>query len=183
MMDEKIVGFNHESPIGLSVSGHFRICADVYESLEDEARTRKVSLNTLVNQILSTYTRDESLYERLGILKLPKDTYRLMLQLMPDDKLTEFAKELIRHWPTTLMLARSGAINVHAVLNELRDASKLGFLSLYVADRNGMKVISMSHEFGPKHSVILSAAAMGLFGMVGIHPSVTTTDSSVTIEY
>jgi hypothetical protein len=172
-----------QDPTRTSVSGHFRIWKDVYDSLEEEARTREVSLNTLVNQLLSAHTRDDVLYEKIGIVKLPKDTYRLMLQAIPDDRLGELGGELIKHWPTTLMLARKGAINPDAVLNHLRDTSKMGFFSLYEVQRNRMKVISLTHDFGPRYSVVLGAAVMGLYAMVDIRPQITTTDSSVTIEF
>ena len=174
---------DEDNPTRTSVSGHFRVWKDVYDSLEDEARVRQVSLNTLVNQLLSRYTRDESMYERLGVVTLPKETYRLMLQLIPDDKLDEFALESIKGWPMNLMLARNGIINTDAVLNQLRDFSKLGFLSFYETSRNGTKVISLNHEFGPKFTRVLAAGVTGLFKLVNIHPSVTATDSSVTIEY
>ena len=172
-----------DPPIRTSIPGHFRISKDVYDALEDQAKRHGVSLNTLVNQLLSAYTRDEALYESIGIVKLPKDTYRLMLQLMPDDKLSELGRELIKRWPTTLMLARRGAITTDAILNHLRDTSKMGFFSLYETETNGMKVVSLTHEFGPRYSVVASAALMGLFELVDIHPKITTTDSAVTVEY
>jgi hypothetical protein len=172
-----------QDPKKTSVSGHFRIWKDVYDTLEDEARIHEVSLNTFVNQLLGAYTRDELVYEKLGVLKLPKETYRMMLQLIPDDKLSEFGTELIKHWPTALMLARRGAINTEAVLDHLRDTSKMGFLSMYETERNGMKVVSLTHEFGQRYSIILTAAVKGLFELVNIRPKITATDSSVTVEY
>ena len=39
----------------------------------DEARTHRVSLNTLVNQVLSTHTRDDVLWEEMGCVKIDKD--------------------------------------------------------------------------------------------------------------
>ena len=172
-----------DDPKRTSISGHFRIWKDVYDSLEDEARTHEVSLNTFVNQLLAAYTRDELVYEKLGVLKLPKDTYRMMLQLIPEDKLSEFGSELVKRWPTALMLARKGAITTDAVLNHLRDTSKMGFLSMYETKRNGTNIISLTHEFGPRYSTVLTAAVKGLFELVNVSPEVTTTDSSVTVEY
>jgi hypothetical protein len=175
--------FELQDPKKPGVPGHFRIWKDVYNSLEDEARAREVSLNTLVNQLLSTHTRNNSVYEKLGVVKMPKDTYRLALQLIPDDKLGEFGRELVKRYPTSLMLARKGAITIDAVLNELSDATKMGFFSLYEAERDGMKVISLTHDLGPRYSVVLSAAVTALFELVSVRPRITITDSSVTVEY
>ena len=172
-----------DDPKRTSISGHFRIWKDVYDSLEEEARIHEISLNTFVNQLLAAYTRDELVYEKLGVLKLPKDTYRMMLELIPEDKLSGFGRELIKHWPTALMLARKGAITTDAVLSHLRDTSKMGFLSMYETEKNGRKVVSLTHEFGQRYSIILTSAARGLFDLVNIRPEITTTDSSVTIEY
>jgi len=175
--------YDDESANKGSVSGHFRIWKDVYESLEDEARARKVSLNTLVNQLLSDHTRDEMLYEKAGVVKLPRSTFGLMLEFIPEERLLEFAKEVAKHWPTTMILARKGVITVDGILSQLHDESKMGFVSLYEVRNNGTRRVSLLHEFGQKYSTILGASTESLFALVGVRPKITTTSSLVTIEY
>jgi len=172
-----------ERSMRASVAGHFRVWKDVYGSLEEEARTRKVSLNTLVNQVLSSHTRDDLLFEEEGFVKMTKNTVRLALSFIPDDKLTELGSLAAMSGADARMLARSNCITLDTVLDELRLFSRSGWYSLNEAKRNGKEVISLIHDLGPRESVLIGAYAMNLFALVGVRPKITTTSSSVMIEY
>jgi len=166
-----------------SVVGHFRVWKDVYDSLEVEVRTRKVSLNTLVNQVLSTHTRDDMLYEEEGFVKMTKDTLRVALSLIPDDKLYDFGMLAAKIGPDARMLARSNSITLDTVLEELRLFSRSGWYSLNESQKTGKKVMSLIHDFGPRASIALGAYATGLFALVDVRPKITTTSTSIMVEY
>jgi hypothetical protein len=165
-----------------SVSVHFRIWKDVYESLEDEARRRKVNLNTLVNQLLSTDTRDDLPLEEMGFLKMSRDVYRSYLSMIPDDKLSELGRVDAKS-EDTVLLARSGAVNLQAALDELHLLSRFGWFSFHQVRTNGKETISMVHDLGPRYSVVFGAYTTNLFALAGVRPKVTTTHSSVMVEY
>ena len=166
-----------------SVSVHFRISTDMYASLQEEARKKNVSLNTLLNQVISTHARDDLLFEEEGFVKMTKNTLRVVLGLIPDDKLSEFGRLAAKNGPDARMLARSGRITPDTVFDELRLWSRSGLYSLNEEAKNGKKTISLIHDLGPRESVALGAYATGLFALVGVRPKVTTTSSSVMIEY
>ena len=166
-----------------SVSAHFRVWTDVFESLEEEAKVRRVSLNALVNQLLSSHTRDDVLLEELGYLKMRKDVFRVILEMLPDDKMEEFGRLTASHGSATEILARSGAIDLEAVLENLRVSSRFGWFSVYEKKIKGRRTVSLIHDFGPKYSMSLGAAVSTQFALVGIRPKIMTTDSSVMVEY
>jgi len=166
-----------------SVPGHFRVWKDVYDSLENEARTREISLNVLVNQVLSSHTRDDLLFEEEGFVKMTKNTVRIVLSLIPDDKLAEFGSLAAKSGADARMLARSDCITVDTVLDELRLFSRSGWYSLNEARKKGKEVIALIHDFGPRESVVLGAFTSGLFALAGVRPKIRTTSSSVMIEY
>ena len=166
-----------------SVVGHFRVWKDVYESLEDEARTRRVSLNTLVNQVLSSHTRDDVLWEEMGYVKLTKIAFRAFLSRIPDDELDELGPVLAKDTPSAMMLARKGAVDLDAILDYLRFRSRSGWFSMHESKGDRKNILSFMHDFGSRESVLLRSYFMSLFGLVGIHPMITTTSSSVMIVY
>src|SRR5208282_3989093 len=122
---------------------------------------------TLVNQVLSSHTRDDLLFEEGGFGKMTKNTLRVVLSLIPDDKLSEFGRLAAKNGPDARMLARSDCITVDTVLDELRLFSRSGWYSLNEAKRNGKKIISLIYDLGPttgpRQSVALSAYVTGLF--------------------
>jgi len=166
-----------------SVVGHFRVWEDVYDSLEAEAKTHKTSLNTLVNQVLSTHTRDDLLWEEMEYVKLTKIAFRAFLDRIPDDELAELGAVLANDTPSTMMLARKGVVDLDAVLDYLRFRSRAGWFSMNESKRNGMTTLCFMHEFGPRESLLLRSYFMSLFGLIGIHPKVITSNSSVVVEY
>jgi hypothetical protein len=170
-----------------SVVGHFRVSQDVYESLEGEARTQGISLNALVSQVLSSHARDDLLFQEGGFVKMTKNTLRVVLGLIPDDKLSEFGRLAAKNGADARMLARSHYITVGTVLDELRLFSRSGWYSMNEEKKNGNEIISLIHDLGPttgpRQSVVLSAYITGLFALVGVRPKITTTSSSVMVEY
>ncbi|MGA2664049.1 MAG: hypothetical protein ABSF83_03810 [Nitrososphaerales archaeon] len=111
-----------------------------------------------------------------------KDVFRVILSMIPDDKMPEFGR-LTAHNSAAVMMARSGNTTLEAVLDNLRVSSRFGWFSVYERGGQGKGSISLMHDFGPKYSASLGAAVLFHFGLAGIHPKVTTTDSSVTVEY
>jgi len=167
----------------LTVAGHLRVPKDVYDSLEAEARARGMSLNALVSQVLSTHTRDDRVLEQVGGAKMPREAFRLILSMVPDDKLSEYGSASATHVKNTMMIANSHGVDLRAVLDELRLASRCGWYSFHEAKKDGKTVITLVHDFGPRYSVVCAASSTALFGLVGVRPKITTTDSSVMIEY
>lgn len=165
-----------------SVPGHFRIWKDVYEALDQEARERRITLNTLVNQVLSTYTRDDLLLEEGGFVKVTKSTLRASLALIPDDKLVEFGRLAAQTGSDARMLARSNAINPETILEELRLLSRTGLFTMSETARRGAKIVSLTHDFGPRESVALCSFVESIFSFMDFHPKIKTTSSSVTFE-
>jgi len=166
-----------------SVVGHFRVWKNVYDSLEDEARIRKVSLNTLVNQVLSTYARDDVLWEEMGYVKLTKIAFRSFLSRIPDDELEKLGAVLATNTPSAMMMARKGAVDLDAVLDYLRFRSRFGWFSIRETKRDGREIFCFMHDFGPRDSVLLRCYFKTLFGLIGMNPKITTTSSSVVVEY
>ena len=166
-----------------TVPVHLRVWKDVYDSLEEEARTQRTSLNALANQVLATHTRDEKVLREVGFMRLTKASFRCGLGLMPDDKLSEWGMTAAKGVQNTVMMARDGAITLDAVLDDLRLLSRSGWFSMDETKHDGRANICFMHDFGPRWSVVHAAYVAGLFGRIGVRPKITTTDSSVMVEY
>ena len=165
-----------------STSGHFRIWESVYVGLEREAATKKVSLNTLVNQILSTHVSDDMLMEEMRFLRMSRPVYLSYLNLIPEEKLTELGR-IDAKSEDAVLLARSGAITIDAVLDELRLLSRIGWFSFRQTTLNGESTISMTHDLGPRFSTVVAAYLAGVFAMAGVHAKVTTTTTSLMVKF
>jgi len=172
-----------ESAARRSVVGHYRVTKNVYESLEGEARAHGVSLNTLVSQVLSNHAQYDLLFDEVGSMRMTKDGFLAVLDMLSDERLVEWGQAFAKSGPDSLMFARKGSISLDAILDSLRLYSKVGWYSMHEAKRNGMEYVTFIHCLGPKYSTILGASITALFAEVGIRPKIMSTHSSVTIEY
>jgi hypothetical protein len=107
----------------------------------------------------------------------------VFFRFLPEDKLSTVGAEVVEHAMVPLMLARKGEITLDAVLDNIQQGAVLGWYSCYQSRVNGKQVLSLTHDFGPKDSHVLAATVSKVFDLVGIRPKVTTTDSSVVVEY
>jgi len=165
-----------------TVAVHVRLWQDVYQSLEEEARARKESMNSLINQLLSTYTRDEMLIDKSGKIVTSLDTIKAYLRYIPDDRLAEFSQDVVE-FSAGLMLARRGEITLDSVLEEFRHQSNRGWFDLSLQKENGKNILTFFHELGPRHSVALEIIATRMFELASIRPKTRMTESTVTVIF
>ena len=63
-----------------TVTRSFRINESAFLALEEEAKKRNISLNTLVNQLFLSYANFDRYFQSLGMLKMSKVTFRKILK-------------------------------------------------------------------------------------------------------
>jgi len=165
-----------------STSGHFRISESVYLGLEKEAAAKRVSLNTLVNQVLSTHLSDDLLTEEMRFMRMSRPVSISYLNMVPDEKLAELGR-IDAKSEDAVLLARSGAITLDAVLDELQLLSRFGWFSYRREKINGEETINMAHDLGPRFSTVVGAYLAGVFALAGLHPKITTTSSSTMVRF
>jgi len=80
-----------------SVTRSFRINERSFLALEEEAKKRDISLNTLVNQLFMSYANFDRYFQRLGMIKISKVTFRKILNVAPTNEIVEVAREVAQN--------------------------------------------------------------------------------------
>jgi hypothetical protein len=96
-----------------TVTRSFRINESAFLALEEEAKKRNISLNTLVNQLFMSYANFDRYFQRLGMLKMSKVTFRKILNAAPANEIVEVAREVDRISSSRIIiLARYGTLSL-----------------------------------------------------------------------
>ena len=103
-----------------TVTRSFRINENAFLALEEEAKKRNISLNTLVNQLFMSYANDRY-FQRLGMIKMSKATFRKILNAAPANEIVEVAREVAQNISRTIILARYGTMSLTSVLEYLNN--------------------------------------------------------------
>jgi hypothetical protein len=167
-----------------TVTRSFRINESAFLALEEEARKRNISLNTLVNQLFMSYANFDRYFQRLGMLKMSKVTFRKILKAAPDNEIVVQAREVAQNSSRIIILARYGTLSLTSVLDYLNNfAEYANFVERSeVVSPGGKRVITLIHSYGEKGSVFVKAYTKALFELINMEPKLSSTENSVTIE-
>src|SRR5271169_1967198 len=98
----------------------FRINSDVLAGLEEEAGRKKVSVNTLVNQLLADYINVGRHRLRLGSLSLSISAFKLMIGALSDEDISKMAAISGRNIPRAYASSKWGTENADNVMSFIK---------------------------------------------------------------
>jgi hypothetical protein len=143
-----------------------------------------ISVNTLVNQLFMSYANFDRYFQRLGLIKISKVTFRKILNAAPANEIVEVAREVAQNSSTVIILAKYGTMSLTSVLEYLNNyADYSSFVERSeVVSPGGKRVITLIHSYGEKGSIFVKAYAKALFELIDMEPKLSSTENSVTIE-
>lgn len=164
----------------------FRINKEYEQVLRGEAEEKKVSLNTLVNQIFGEYVDWNKYVKRFGTIILSKDAFKLLLDNLDNDKINTLAIDIATKAPKEFILFKWKEIdhsNVVSFIKMYFDHCGYGQYD-YQATENEINKFSIRHELGKKGSVFLNAFLKTVVkDTLGRDCHSVITDNSVTIKF
>ena len=166
-----------------TISATFRIDEDIHDVMQADARTRRVSVNTLVNQLFDFYANSDRFMGELGLVRITAPNFKRFLDAVPQDKLAALGEAAGKDLGKAYMLAKHGEVNLSSVLDYVQAFAHYGGYAMYnETETGGKKVIVLVHGFGMTGSVYIGAYVKPLFESVGCNPSTTLSEESVVIE-
>jgi len=145
----------------------FRIDSGTLKGLEDEAARKKVSVNTLVNQLLADYIEVGRHRKRLGTVSLSVSAFEHVLAAASDEDITRAGRVSGHSVPKAYALSKWGVESVPNVLNFIRENASVTSLYDYSESPSSPKTITLTHSFGKKWSLYLSSFFIAAFDDAG----------------
>ena len=95
----------------------FRIDEDYLKELREETQEKKVSLNTLANQIFAEYVEWQRYVERFGIISMSKDAFKYILDSLDDKQVIELAITIGQKAPKEFILFKWKNLELKNIIN------------------------------------------------------------------
>jgi hypothetical protein len=154
-----------------------------FSALEEEARKRNISLNTMVNQLFLSFANFDRYFEKFGMMKISKVSYRKTLKTVPDQEVVALAREVAQNSGKVIILARYGAMSLKGILDWLQDLADYAHWFQYheAHSPEGKQVITLTHDQGTKFSTFMMEYTKELFGQISLSPKLSSTEDSITI--
>lgn len=164
----------------------FRINEEYDKALRSEAGEKKLSLNTLVNQIFGEYVEWNKYVKRFGTIILSKEAFKLLLESLGNDKINTLAIDIASKAPKEFILFKWKEIDHSNVISFIKlffDHCGYGQYDYQVTETKINK-FSIRHELGKKGSIFLDAYVKTVVkDTLGIDCQTIITDNSVTIIF
>lgn len=167
-----------------TVTRSFRISESAFLALEEEAKKRNISLNTLVNQLFLSYANFDRYFQRFGMMKMSKFQFRKILKALPDNEIVELARKVAQNSSKIIILARYGTLSLTTILDYLNTLADYAYFveRSEVLSPGERRVITLMHSYGENGSIFVNAYAKALFELINMEPKLSSTENSVTIE-
>lgn len=134
----------------------FRLDEKFEKALRKEAENKRISLNTLANQIFGDHVEFQKFLKKFGIISMSKGGFKVLLDTISEKELITVAKEIGSKEPKDFILFKWKEINSDSVSEFIKmyfEHCGYGICDIYSDE--GRKQISIHHDFGKKGSVFL----------------------------
>ncbi len=166
-----------------TVTRSFRISEAALGAMQDEAARKNVSVNTLLNQLIVSYTKYDRFLKRFQLMKLTGVSFRRILDATSSRTISKAGHLAGGAVPSGLITARAGHVTLDTVIEYLKDTGDYNDLFEFSeVPHGGRRVITLSHQLGMKGSLYFSKYVEAIMTSIGVQPRVTYTSDSVMVE-
>jgi len=162
----------------------FRVPEEVLDFVRQEAIEQKVSLNTVVNQILTKHYEWDAFAQKYGFVSFSPEYYKGLLEAADEKAL---ARQALRTAPllTDYIRLSENGVDVESMIHGFRIAAKYNGLGRLEMKREEPRYqLYLHHRFGEKHSVYVKSLLESIISsIVGTTPTTEMTANSVIVGF
>lgn len=163
----------------------FRIDTEYEKILREVAQEKKITVNTLANQIFGDYVEWQRYMERFGTIVISRDAFKIILDSLDEKSLLNLAVDIGEKAPKEFILFKwkgLGADNVVKFIKMYFD--HCGYGTHDQVKSGGNVTFSIHHDLGKRGSLFLKTFLETLVkSALGKPCSSTTTESSLVLSF
>ncbi len=166
-----------------TVTRSFRIRESAFAALQEEARKRNVSVNTLLNLLLMSFAEYDRFLEEFRLVKLSLPTFRRILQASTEQAIMEAGRGAGSTLPESFLHAKHGGLSQEGLIEYFRlMAQYANIFEFNVTRHPGGTTVTLVHDLGQKGSAFLGEYARAALKVSGTKDEVHVDENSVTLE-
>lgn len=172
------------SKVDGTVTRSFRVYESTIKIIEEEADQNGVSVNTVVNQLLTRFAKIERLTAKVRSIRLTEEVAKGIFEAAPEDKLVELAKKYGKGITlNNQILALTGGTSLENIIQFLKIAADMSSINYTDLVHEGKRTVSFMHNLNRQYSVFLANVIGSVFEDAGIYSKILTDDRVVEIEF
>ena len=166
-----------------TVNVSLRISETAYRALQEDAKKRNISLNTIANQIFLAYAEWDRHLSRFEMLKISHPTFAHILKAATEEAIAEAGRVAGADVPPGVILSTKGELSVSSILDWMKRMGTYSNLIDYSEITHAGKTsVTLSHDLGPRWSLFLTSYFDSVFKSADKQVKFTQHPGSVTFE-
>lgn len=167
-----------------TVTMTFRIEERVMEMLRSETEKSRISINTLVNQILERYTEWDMYERRVGMISIAKPLVSALFERMDEKEILDLARKVGKNSVHDIALFMKSRINLQSFLSWFEMRIKTSSIEFnHSMPANGKHLYIIKHDLGYNWSLYHKTLLELIFHeMLQKRIEVTITPTTMTLE-
>jgi hypothetical protein len=162
----------------------FRFPTRILDSIDEEAARLKISTNTLVSRLLTTYIEYDRHLNKFRLIKISSHTLGRLLLAPTETEVAESGKRAGETMPKAYSLEKYGAFTLENLLKYILEFSaSSGLYESSVVVLNGKTNITLTHSFSRNGSLFFASYYERAFELLNISTKMDLTDYSVSIQF
>ncbi|MGI9565974.1 MAG: hypothetical protein ACR2LL_03035 [Nitrosopumilus sp.] len=163
----------------------FRIDEKYEKGLRKEAEEKRISLNTLANQIFGDHVEYDQFMKKFGMVEMSKGSFKDLLNSLDEKNIISFAKSIGSTEPKDFILFKWKKLTPDSISEFIKmyfEHCGYGMCDMQTDD--SASEVSIHHDFGKKGSIFLKAFLEAIVqSSLQRDSDVIITDNSVTLQF
>ena len=163
----------------------FRIDESYAKGLRKEAEEKRISLNTLANQIFGDHVEYAQFMKKFGMVEMSKGSFKDLLDSLDEKNIINFAKSIGSTEPKDFILFKWKKLTADSVTEFIKMYFEhCGYGVCDMQRDDSSSEVSVHHDFGKKGSIFLKAFLEAIVqSSLQRDSDVTITNNSVTLKF
>jgi hypothetical protein len=163
----------------------FRIDEEYEKNLRKEAEEKRISLNTLANQIFGEHVEFGQYMKKFGMVEMSKGSFKELLEVLDEKSIIHFAKTIGSKEPKDFILFKWAELTPISISEFIRMYFEhCGYGMCHLKTENNSFLVSIHHGFGKKGSIFLKAFLEAIVqSTLNIEGKTIATENSVTLKF
>jgi len=163
----------------------FRVEEELDSLLQKDAKSKGLSVNSLLSIILRKYAEWDRYTEKFSVITMKKESFKTMISAIEDDKITNISQELGDKVPSQFILFWFKKNTLENYLKYISLLCKHGGFGQFEIEQEGSEyTITLIHELGEKWSNFLANwINSGMKSTIGMVPRIDVMHNSVVIRF
>ncbi|MCH9658462.1 hypothetical protein K0U27_07180 [archaeon] len=163
----------------------FRIDEKYEKGLRKEAEEKRISLNTLANQIFGDHVEYDQFMKKFGMVEMSKGSFKDLLNSLDEKNIINFAKSIGSTEPKDFILFKWKKLTPDSVSEFIKMYFEhCGYGMCDMQTNDSTSEVSIHHDFGKKGSIFLKAFLEAIVqSSLERDSDVAITDNSVTLKF